>query len=275
MGWKWGSYLLVGVPNYVLDILRVGVEDADALVLLLLIHCREKTVTGRLGGTPLHHPPFSQPLGGCSPSLPGSPLTFPDPDALVPAAGGKQGAGGSPGHRLHLILMSLQGGDALGRERRGEERGAGWGRGEGGVAPKLGSHLEAVFSPLPDAGGGVKAGGGQVGAAGGPGHPAHRALVPLAQHRPAGPALPWGEPHGAHPGGQAPPLPQAPPTLTLRTHPLPTAPPSLPLSPSLQPIGPAPSPHPCLLLLLSPAHPALWPLPPSPLAPPLTIETPF
>lgn len=40
-------------------------------------------------------------------------LTFPDPDALIPAAGGQQAARGRPGHRLHLVLMALQRGDAL------------------------------------------------------------------------------------------------------------------------------------------------------------------
>lgn len=89
------SYLLVGVPHHVLDVLRVGVEDADALVFLLLIHCSEKTVTVRrveagAGGqlwlsrvpaqaSPLSSPPLL-PCGargrGCSPP---SPPALPSP----------------------------------------------------------------------------------------------------------------------------------------------------------------------------------------------------
>lgn len=101
-------YLLVGVPDHVLDVLRVGVEDADALILLLLIHCGDRTLTLRTGEALWGDTAPSVP-----PSPPSSPLTFPDPDALVAAAGGEQRARGRPGHRLHLVLVSLQRGDAL------------------------------------------------------------------------------------------------------------------------------------------------------------------
>lgn len=60
-----------------------------------------------------------------------------------------------------------------------------WGRGTG-----WGPHLEAVLAALPDARGGVKAGRGQIGAAGRPRHPSHRALVAIGEHCPADPARP-------------------------------------------------------------------------------------
>ena len=45
--------------------------------------------------------------------LEGSGLTFPDPHTLVSAAGGKEVARRSPGHRFDLIFMALQSGYTL------------------------------------------------------------------------------------------------------------------------------------------------------------------
>ena len=64
------------VPQHLLDVLRVAVQHRDALEV-----------------------------------VPG--LDLPDPDALIAAAGGEEGAGRGPCARLDLVLVAFHDGDAL------------------------------------------------------------------------------------------------------------------------------------------------------------------
>lgn len=64
------------MPYDSLDVLGVAIDDAGTLILIIL-------------------------------------FDLPDPDGLVPAAGGQVLAGTGPRHALHLVLVPFEGGHAL------------------------------------------------------------------------------------------------------------------------------------------------------------------
>ena len=90
----------------------------------------------------------------------------PQPNTLVPAAGGEELPARGPGHALHLVLVALQARPAL-------------------VLPAL---------LVPDGNSSVKTCAGQELSTGGPGHPSDGSLMALGQDCLAHPGLPLPDP---------------------------------------------------------------------------------
>lgn len=96
-----------------LDILSMGVEDTDTFILIFFINCGRKQESALSG--------MQEGLRAGFPFPPeGHGLTFPDPHALISAAGGQKVARWGPCHGLDLIFMALQSGYTLQTEEEEE-----------------------------------------------------------------------------------------------------------------------------------------------------------